>query len=321
MPKSPTEFLQLSLLDPEPDASVRLASAAPPAAPSVAKPPTAPTVAPAAPLGLPGALWVHAQANRHAVLAGQQVGYLLKRGQRRTIGFSVSAQGLTVSAPRWTSLAAVDAALQTKADWVLRKLTLVAQQHHMLHSARRVWRDGVTFNWLGGQIMVRLADPLVGGGLATSPFRRSGLPHQPLVRLLPASPDAPLVQVLALGLPHAASPAQIQDTVQAWMMQAAQVHFEQRLNHFAPLLGVRWSSLRLSSAATRWGSAKADGSIRLHWRLMEFSPAVVDYVVAHELAHLRHMDHSPRFWHAVASVVPDYAALRAQLKGERLPPW
>jgi predicted metal-dependent hydrolase len=95
----------------------------------------------------------------------------------------------------------------------------------------------------------------------------------------------------------------------------------QRLDHFAQLLGVRWTVLKLSAAHTRWGSAKADGSIRLHWRLMQFAPTVVDYVVAHELAHLRHMDHSARFWQTVASVVPDYAALRARLKGERLPPW
>ena len=59
--------------------------------------------------------------------------------------------------------------------------------------------------------------------------------------------------------------------------------------------GVQWTSLRLSSAETRWGSAKADGSIRLNWRLLHYRPAVIDYVVAHELAHLRVMDHSPRF--------------------------
>ena len=58
---------------------------------------------------------------------------------------------------------------------------------------------------------------------------------------------------------------------------------------------MQWTSLRLSSAETRWGSAKADGSIRLNWRLLHYRPAVIDYVVAHELAHLRVMDHSPRF--------------------------
>jgi predicted metal-dependent hydrolase len=191
----------------------------------------------------------------------------------------------------------------------------------MLHSSRLVWCDGVAVNWLGGQMVVQLGAAPGDMAPPARGSRRANAKRQPLVQLLPATAEVPHHPVLALGLPQAATAAQIRDTVQAWMMQAAVVHFEQRLNHFAPLLAVRWSSLRLSSAATRWGSAKADGSIRLHWRLMEFSPAVVDYVVAHELAHLRHMDHSPRFWQTVASVVPDYATLRAQLKGERLPPW
>jgi hypothetical protein len=84
-------------------------------------------------------------------------------------------------------------------------------------------------------------------------------------------------------------------------------------------LGVQWKKMSLSNAGTRWGSAKADGSIRLNWRLIHMPVSVVDYVVAHELSHLRVMDHSPRFWDTVRSVVPDYAALRKQLKEEATP--
>ena len=230
--------------------------------------------------------WVHPLANREVVLGGQRVAYLFQRGQRRTIGFAVGAEGLRVRAPRLTPLAAVEAALQTKSDWVLRKLEQVTRQHAALQSARMVWADGARLAWLGRQVPVRL-----------------------------------LGDELWVGLPATASPEPLRHAVQLWMMQAALAHFVQRLNHYAPLLGVRWSRLRLSSARTRWGSAKADGSIRLHWRLMQFAPEVVDYVVAHELSHLRHMDHSPRFWQTVATVVPDHASLRTRLRSERLPPW
>ena len=127
--------------------------------------------------------------------------------------------------------------------------------------------------------------------------------------------------VLLVSLPSHASPEQIKDAVQAWLMRDARRHFTTRLDHFGPLLGVRWASLRLSSANTRWGSAKADGSIRLNWRLLHYRPAIIDYVVAHELAHLRVMDHSPRFWDTVATVVPDYAQLRSHLRDEPAPLW
>ena len=97
--------------------------------------------------------------------------------------------------------------------------------------------------------------------------------------------------------------------------------FTQRLDHFAPQLQVQWRKLALSNAATRWGSAHIDGSIRLNWRLLHFKQAVIDYVVVHELSHLRVMDHSPRFWDTVRAVVPDYAELRKQLKDENTPRW
>jgi hypothetical protein len=72
--------------------------------------------------------------------------------------------------------------------------------------------------------------------------------------------------------------------------------------------------LSLSSAATRWGSANANGSVRLHWRLIEHSLATIDYVVVHELAHLREMNHGPRFWRLVESVLPDYREARLRLR-------
>jgi predicted metal-dependent hydrolase len=126
---------------------------------------------------------------------------------------------------------------------------------------------------------------------------------------------------LHLGLPHRASEAQIRDAVQAWLMRQARRIFTERLDHFAPQLEVQWRKLSLSSAGTRWGSARSDGSIRLHWRLVHFRMPVIDYVVAHELSHLRVMDHSPRFWDTVRSVVPDYAEVRGLLKDESIPQW
>ena len=77
--------------------------------------------------------------------------------------------------------------------------------------------------------------------------------------------------------------------------------------------------LTLSSASTRWGSASADGSIRLNWRLVHFGLPVIDYVVTHELAHLREMNHSAAFWDVVRQALPDFEAARGALRHEVLP--
>ena len=248
----------------------------------------------------------HPQASREVLLGDAVVAYALQRVRRRSIGFTVGADGLAVRAPTWVTLSAVDAALREKSGWILRKLNESRERQQRIEGGRIAWGHGAQLPYLGEALTVVL-DPTHGfigkGGALHSGSEGAGGPS------------------LRIGLPHSASPAQIRDAVQAWLMRDARRHFTARLDHFAPLLDVRWTSLRLSSAQTRWGSAKADGSIRLNWRLLHYRPAIIDYVVAHELAHLRVMDHSPRFWDTVATVVPDYAQLRSHLRDEPAPLW
>jgi hypothetical protein len=128
----------------------------------------------------------------------------------------------------------------------------------------------------------------------------------------------PDTRELMLPLAAGATTTQIRDLAQAWLQARAREHFLPRCQHFATALGVQMTSLRLSSAQTRWGSASVDGSIRLNWRLVHFAPSIIDYVVAHELAHLREMNHSARFWDVVRSVLPDFERSRDQLREESI---
>lgn len=116
--------------------------------------------------------------------------------------------------------------------------------------------------------------------------------------------------------PSPATPATPAEAVaHRQLLEQARTLFTQRLNHFAPLLGVRYTQLRLSNARTRWGSANSRGHIALNWRLIHLAPELIDYVVVHELSHLRHMNHSPAFWATVASILPDHAQRRLALRG------
>jgi predicted metal-dependent hydrolase len=252
------------------------------------------------------ASFVHPQATRETVLGSARVAYEFKRGKRKTIGFLVGAEGLSVRAPRWVALRDVDAAVQEKADWILRKLAETQQRHARVEATRIEWKDGAEFPFMGEPVVIRL-DPKHG-------FASVG-------GTLDEGDGAGGPRTLRLAVAQNAAPSQIRDAAQAWLMRQARKLFIERLDHFAPRLGVRWQKLSLSNAATRWGSASADGSIRLNWRLIHFRLPVIDYVVAHELAHLRVMDHSHRFWETVESVVPDYDLLRQQLKDEAVPRW
>ena len=261
-----------------------------------APPAPAPAAKPAAPPA-PAATtaFSHPNPQREILLGGHRVAYALRRSRRRSIGFVVGPEGLAVNAPRWVGVGEIEAALREKSAWILRKLHEQHERGRRLDAARVDWRDGTAIPFLGEPVTV-LLDGRATGAVLNADTRR-----------------------LHLGLPPTAEPAQIRDVVQSWLQRQARRIFEERCGIFAQRLNVRVKRLSLSSAATRWGSASADGAIRLNWRLVHFALPVIDYVVAHELAHLREMNHSPAFWDVVRSAMPDFEAVRGTLRDEVLP--
>jgi predicted metal-dependent hydrolase len=294
--------------DVPPAPSVGDIAAEPPASPLAPEPVPTPATQAAPPAVsiasvLSPAMFEHPQANREIRLDDHRIAYALKRARRKTIGFIVGPEGLSVNAPKWVSIADIESALREKGGWILRKLREQRERQQRQHEARIEWRDGTSIPFLGEQVILVLDPRATGAVLNTDAESLPGVPRL----------------TLHVGLSQTATADQIRDTVQSWLQRQARRIFEERCRHFAQQLGVRYTRLSLSSAQTRWGSASADGSIRLNWRLIHFAMATIDYVVAHELAHLRHMDHSPRFWDVVRSVVPDYEELRGSLKQDVIP--
>jgi predicted metal-dependent hydrolase len=248
------------------------------------------------PLAQPeGSPWgfTHPAANRHAQLQGVTVSYRFERSRRKSIGFLVGADGLVVRSPNWVTLREVDAAVQEKGAWIVAKLQQFKERQTEQFQKAIEWRHGAEVPFLGRTVQLCVLERGVGRVLGQ---------------------DIPPEQVLPVTVPPGASVTQVRDAAQVWLKKQAKVLFEERLQHFAPQLGVRWQKLSLSSASTRWGSARTDGHIRLNWRLIHLPISQIDYVVVHELAHLREMNHSPRFWETVGEVMPDYAQRRKALR-------
>ena len=292
MPPAPPSPLQLSLFDDDPASTGTWQAPTAPVAPPP-KPPAAPD---------PEA-FRHPRWQRDIRLGEHLVAYELRRARRRSIGFVVGVEGLSVSAPRWVGVGDVEAALREKAAWILRKLHEQRERSRRLAAARVDWRDGSTIPFLGETVILVLDPRATGAVLHTADDTLPGVPRL----------------TLHLGLPQGAAPEQIRDTVQSWLQRQARRLFEERCAWFAGRLGVRMKRLTLSSASTRWGSASADGSIRLNWRLVHFGLPVIDYVVTHELAHLREMNHSAAFWEVVRQALPEFEAARGALRHEVLP--
>jgi len=230
-------------------------------------------------------------SRRRVQLQDHLLEYRLLRSRRRSIGFLIDEEGLRITAPKWVTIAEIENAIREKQRWILAKLAERRER-----SARRLqpemqWRDGAALPYLGINLTLRI--------LAA---QAAGVVHDE------ASGE------LRVSLPPDAGEQQLKDRVQGWLQLEAKRLFAERLPIYAEKLGVSFRSFALSSATTQWGSCTVDGRIRLNWRLIHFALPMIDYVVAHELAHLREMNHSPRFWATVQSIFPEFEAAKKALR-------
>jgi len=223
---------------------------------------------------------------RRVMLGGESVEYRLIRARRRSIGMQIDRRGLVVRAPRWVSLRDIELALCERAHWALESLA----------TWRRANRDALPTNWRTGAPLLYQGRPLT---LALFPARRRAI-------------AADLLNLTVLH-PTPGNQAEIGAFVCGWLKGQATALLVPRVAHFARRLAVEPAAVKLSNARARWGSCNARGEIRLNWRLVQLPPPLADYVFAHEVAHLIELNHSPRFWALVESLLPDHAEQRRRL--------
>jgi predicted metal-dependent hydrolase len=114
--------------------------------------------------------------------------------------------------------------------------------------------------------------------------------------------------------PVSATKASMQRAFETFLKTTAQKYIVPRTKQLAELMHTTYTSLTLRDQKTRWGSCSSQGGLNFNWRLVQYPPAVIDYVIVHELAHRSQMNHSHRFWAIVAKYDPEYQAHRNWLK-------
>jgi predicted metal-dependent hydrolase len=177
-------------------------------------------------------------------------------------------------------------------SWLTHHRTRLAARHRRL-AARPRLGEGRPIHYGGVPHELRIE---------TVPRRRSRVEHDdtdaPTLRLFLASGDErPLGRIL-----------------EPWLRAEARAAIERRVAVRAPALGLRAPAFAVRDQRTRWGSASRRGRLSFSWRLVLCPPVVLDYVVVHELAHLRDFSHSPRYWSIVRGICPDTAGPRRWLR-------
>jgi len=224
---------------------------------------------------------------RRITLDGTIVDYRLVRARRRTIGMQVDLDGLTVRAPRWVSLGEIEAALAERSTWILR--TLAEWRTRRRDVFPREWKTGAPIYFRGAEL-----------SLAVFPARRSAIRHDlfDLTVLHPAAHDERKVATF----------------VSHWLKDEALRLLAPRVAEFARAVTTAAPPIKLSNAKSEWGSCNQRGEIRLNWRLVQLPDELADYVVAHEVAHLVELNHSPRFWAVVERLMPGHGQRRRALE-------
>jgi predicted metal-dependent hydrolase len=219
---------------------------------------------------------------RFVFLLDRVVPYQISRRARRSISIRVDNKYLKISAPPWVSIEKIESLIHEKTEWILQALH---QQENPPFSSGYENFEQESFVYLFGE------------------------PYQ---IILHTGSSQICHQTHRIWIRHGKKSAQ--QAIYQFLQNYALTYFNQRVQLFSVQTKVGVNRIALTKAKGRWGSCSSEGTIRLHWRLIHLCPSLIDYVIAHEVAHLSHMDHSPAFWNKVASLLPDYKSQRLKLK-------
>ena len=228
-------------------------------------------------------------------LGGREVPLRVIRSarRRRTIAMGVTGGEVIVRAPMRMSQAEIVAFVRQRPAWVLKRLDAQAP------SPVRRFEDGETVPYLGRELPLRVV---------AAPGRRSSVVLEPGGgggQVAPAFEGEGRAAKVRGG--RAAR-------FTAWYRERATSLFAELVRRWSAALGLTPKAVLVRDQKSRWGSCGPDGTIRFNWRLVLAEPELAEYVVVHELAHLRHKHHQAAFWEEVGRMLPDFSARRKQLR-------
>lgn len=204
--------------------------------------------------------------------------------RRKTLALIVRADGtLLVRAPQHANRLQIVQFVESKSDWIRRTQEKIKRLSPP--APARQYKPGESFLYLGKSYRLEIVDKATTRLTLKDRFYLAKT----------AQPSAPAVFT-------------------AWYKRRAREVLTARVRQYAAQLGFKVNQVKITSARTRWGSCSAKGNLSFTWRLVMAPPPVIDYVVVHELAHLRERNHSKRFWALVQSFMPDYKARQDWLK-------
>ncbi len=219
---------------------------------------------------------------------------IIRRPRRKTACISVSPDcSVRVLVPSFLSEQKIEELVQRKHGWIIRKINMFREIQQQNRPKQYV--SGECFAYLGRNYRLKVV---------------RGDPAENRVRLL----NGRFCTAVPPGIEQQARDGLIRQQLAAWYREHAAVRLQEKTVRYAAKMAVVPASVGVKNYRSRWGSCYTDGRIYYNWRIIAAPHSVVDYVVVHELCHLVHPDHSQRFRHLLATVLPDYPERKTWLK-------
>ncbi len=209
----------------------------------------------------------------------------LIRSNRKTIALQIDETAqLVVRAPHHVSMRKISSFIQEKNDWIIKTQQKVIVKNKIAEQNIE-FRDGKIALFLGKEYVIRLNGKInhieFDGNYLEFPFKEIELGNELLIK---------------------------------WYKKKSKEVIVPRVKHYAEDLELDYNKISITSAKKRWGSCNSKGNINFSYRLVMAPKQVIDYVIVHELMHLKEMNHSKKFWNLVESVIPDYKQRKKWLK-------
>jgi predicted metal-dependent hydrolase len=224
---------------------------------------------------------------------GTNIAYQVRRSARRrkTLQITLDPEvGVVVSVPKRTPAKAIHEFVAHRAEWIVRRAS-----EQVLRPKSRRFANGETLPYLGKQVPVSVQP---GAGARVTVKLQTGM----------------FCIVAPLRLAAEERRAAIERALITWYRRRAAEELTDRVDGWSRIAGYRANAVLVRDQRRRWGSCGQDGTLRFNWRLIMAAPALIDYVVVHELAHLQVRNHSKEFWAEVARLMPEYQIHRRALR-------
>ncbi|MGE5474671.1 MAG: M48 family metallopeptidase [Ignavibacteriales bacterium] len=219
--------------------------------------------------------------------------YVTENKKAKCIKLVMGTDGLRVTKPLRTKLDEVEKVLKIKSNWIYKNY--VKLQSVKAEECDREWKTGERILFKGDECNI---------AIYTYNNKKVFIDF-----------DGKLFDIYVNeNIEENERKAAIEDALKKWYIEAANKAFKERLDYFCRIIGFHYNTMRVKEQKTRWGSCSKKGNLNFNWKLIMSPQWVTDYVIIHEVCHLRYLNHSKEYWNMVALHMPEHKKARQWLK-------